>query len=49
MSERIMIRAKHSDELTRRRDPRSDDLKDWVAIGMIIVASSLLLWAPLFI
>ena len=29
--------------------PRSDDLKDWVAIGMIIVASSLLLWVPLFI
>jgi len=32
-----------------RRDPRTDDLKDWAAIGMIIVASSFLLWAPLFI
>ena len=32
-----------------RRDPHNDDRKDWVAIGMIIVASSLLLWAPLFI
>ena len=30
-------------------DPQADDLRDWVAIGMIIVASSFLLWAPLLI
>ncbi len=39
----------HDEPTPVRRDPRTDDLKDWVAIGMIIVASSLLLWTPLFI
>ncbi len=26
-----------------------NDLKDWLAIGMIVAASSLLVWAPLLI
>lgn len=37
----------------QRREPATvpntapDDLKDWAAIGMIVVASSLLVWAPI--
>lgn len=26
-----------------------DDLKDWATIGLIVVSSSLLVWAPLLI
>ena len=29
--------------------PAPDDLRDWAAIGMIVVASSLLLWTPFLV
>ncbi|MGE0853342.1 MAG: hypothetical protein AB7O44_27645 [Hyphomicrobiaceae bacterium] len=32
---------------TRASPDAPNDLTDWAAIGMIVVASSLLVWAPL--
>jgi hypothetical protein len=39
------VKSKASQPSQQRRD----DLKDWLAIGMIVAASSFLVWAPLLI
>jgi hypothetical protein len=41
---------KESAELAPPRgDPRADDRRDWIAIGVIVAASSLLLWVPFLV
>ena len=35
--------------LPRTPDASSNDLRDWAAIGAILVTSSLLVWTPLLI
>jgi len=45
-NERIMSKKHRRQTVSAKHDER-DDLTDWAAIGMIVIASSLLLWAPL--
>jgi hypothetical protein len=44
----IMAHDAKSQEPEPPQPPRND-LKDWMAIGMIVAASSFLLWAPLLV
>jgi hypothetical protein len=41
--------AHHESKFSEPSPQRRNDLRDWLAIGMIVAASSFLLWAPLLI
>jgi hypothetical protein len=45
-SERSMSRKQRRKPRIESADPPADDLKDWAAIGMIVIASSFLVWVP---
>ena len=42
-----MSHAQNRSQLSR--PPMPDDLKDWAAIALIVISSSLLVWGPLLI
>jgi hypothetical protein len=41
--------ARRRKSLPRTPDASSNDLRDWAAIGAILITSSLLVWTPLLI
>jgi hypothetical protein len=45
--ERVMSHKQSKSRSSRQ--PMHNDLRDWAAIGLIVVSSSLLVWGPLII
>jgi hypothetical protein len=44
-----MSRRRQRREVAPAQEDVPNDLRDWVAIGMIVVASALLMWVPVFV